>query len=213
MYRLLSSRAPVRERRDQLRHPQCSKPELLATGPNQVWSWDITKLLGPKKWTYYYLYVIIDIYSRYAVGWMIADRENSMLASRLITETCAVHLLVIGTAAIGSRPCRRSRKTSGRRPCSGSVGAFPGWSCRRNGGRCCPGLAAGSGDRCGWGRLGSCGSYMFDEPSGAESKGGNCGFGGGTEIQQHLMRQAPTVRLRRSAGHDQALGPRRQTAT
>jgi putative transposase len=89
MYRLLASRAPVRERRDQLRHPQYSKPELMATGPNQVWSWDITKLLGPKKWTYYYLYVILDIYSRYAVGWMIADRENSILASRLITETCA----------------------------------------------------------------------------------------------------------------------------
>jgi putative transposase len=88
MYRLLAVRSSVRERRDQLSHPKYSKPELVATGPNQVWSWDITKLLGPQKWTYYYLYVLLDIYSRYVVGWMIADRENSILASRLITETC-----------------------------------------------------------------------------------------------------------------------------
>jgi len=65
-----------------------TKPELMATAPNQVWSWDITKLLGPKKWTYYYLYVLLDIFSRYAVGWMVADRENSALAGRLIEETC-----------------------------------------------------------------------------------------------------------------------------
>jgi len=78
----------VRERRNQLQHPQYAKPELMATAPNQVWSWDITKLLGPKKWTYYYLYVLLDIYSRYAVGWMVADRENSALAGRLIEETC-----------------------------------------------------------------------------------------------------------------------------
>jgi putative transposase len=88
MYRVLAECQPVRERRNQLQHPQYSKPELMATAPNQVWSWDITKLLGPKKWTYYYLYVLLDIFSRYAVGWMVADRENSALAGRLIEETC-----------------------------------------------------------------------------------------------------------------------------
>jgi putative transposase len=88
MYRVLAENQPVRERRNQLQHPQYAKPELMATAPNQVWSWDITKLLGPKKWTYYYLYVLLDIYSRYAVGWMVADRENSALAGRLIEETC-----------------------------------------------------------------------------------------------------------------------------
>jgi putative transposase len=84
MYRILHDHHEVRERRNQLRHPHYKKPELLATGPNQVWSWDITKLLGPAKWTYYYLYVILDIYSRYAVGWMVASRENADLAKRLI---------------------------------------------------------------------------------------------------------------------------------
>jgi putative transposase len=88
MYRLLAASAEVRERRDQLRHPQYAKPELLATGPNQVWSWDITRLLGPAKWTYYHLYVILDIYSRYVAGWMVATRENDDLARRFISETC-----------------------------------------------------------------------------------------------------------------------------
>jgi putative transposase len=88
MYRVLAECQPVRERRNQLQHPQYAKPELMATAPNQVWSWDVTKLLGPKKWTYYYLYVLLDIFSRYAVGWMVADRENSALAGRLIEETC-----------------------------------------------------------------------------------------------------------------------------
>jgi putative transposase len=87
MYRILHDAREVRERRNQLRHPKYKKPELLATAPNQVWSWDITKLLGPAKWTYYYLYVILDIYSRYAVGWMLASRENADLAKRLIRET------------------------------------------------------------------------------------------------------------------------------
>jgi len=91
MYRLLAARAPLRERRNQLRHPEYAKPELVATAPNQVWSWDITKLLGPKKWTYYYLYVLLDIFSRYVVGWMLADRENANLAGRLIEETCTKH--------------------------------------------------------------------------------------------------------------------------
>lgn len=87
MYRILSEHHPVRERRDQLRHPQYRRPELLATGPNQVWSWDITKLLGPLKWTYFYLYVILDIFSRYVVGWMIALQEAAHLAEELIDET------------------------------------------------------------------------------------------------------------------------------
>ena len=88
MYRILAAEGAVRERRDQLRHPAYSKPELLATGPNQVWSWDITKLLGPAKWTYFYLYVILDIFSRYVVGWMVAERESAALAQQLIGETC-----------------------------------------------------------------------------------------------------------------------------
>ena len=87
MYRILDADRANRERRNQLRHPNYQKPELLATAPNQVWSWDITKLLGPKKWTYYYLYVILDIFSRYVVGWMLARGESSDLASRLIRET------------------------------------------------------------------------------------------------------------------------------
>ena len=88
MYRLLGDSQEVRERRDQLRHPHYHKPELLATGPNQVWSWDITKLLGPAKWSYFYLYVIMDIFSRYVVGWTLAERESGQLAQRLIRETC-----------------------------------------------------------------------------------------------------------------------------
>jgi len=87
MYRILHDAREARERRNQLRHPNYKKPELLATGPNQVWSWDITKLLGPAKWTYYYLYVILDIYSRYAVGWMLASRESADLAKRLIRDS------------------------------------------------------------------------------------------------------------------------------
>jgi transposase InsO family protein len=89
MYRILAEHAEVRERRNQLRHPAYHKPELLATGPNQVWSWDITKLRGPSKGVYYYLYVIIDIYSRYVVGWLIAEVESAELAEQLIVETCA----------------------------------------------------------------------------------------------------------------------------
>ena len=88
MYRILAASHPVRERRDQLRHPAYAPPELLATAPNQVWSWDITKLLGPAKWTYFYLYVILDIFSRYAVGWRVARAESDVLAQKLIAETC-----------------------------------------------------------------------------------------------------------------------------
>ena len=88
MYRILNENKEVRERRDQLRHPAYRKPELLATAPNRVWSWDITKLLGPRKWSYFYLYVILDIFSRYTVGWMVADRESAQLATKFIQETC-----------------------------------------------------------------------------------------------------------------------------
>ena len=88
MYRLLAKDTARPERRSQLRHPAYTKPELVAKTPNQVWSWDITKLLGPQKWTYYYLYVLIDLFSRYTVGWMVADRENAALAGNLIAETC-----------------------------------------------------------------------------------------------------------------------------
>lgn len=87
MYRLLSKAGENRERRDQRTHPEYKKPELLATAPNQVWSWDITKLRGPVKWTYFYLYVVLDVFSRYVVGWMLADRESAALASRLLDET------------------------------------------------------------------------------------------------------------------------------
>lgn len=88
MYRILDENQEVRERRNQLRHPQYTKPELLATQPNQLWSWDITKLLGPTKWTYYYLYNILDVFSRYSVGWLIAERESASLAEELIAATC-----------------------------------------------------------------------------------------------------------------------------
>jgi putative transposase len=88
MYRLLRQAHEVRERRDQLRHPHYTKPELVATGPNQVWSWDITKLKGPIKWAYFQLYVILDIFSRQVVGWMVARNESAHLAERLIEETC-----------------------------------------------------------------------------------------------------------------------------
>ena len=88
MYRILDEHTEVRERRNQLQHPNYTKPELLATGPNQLWSWDITKLRGPAKWTYYYLYVILDVFSRYVVGWMIAERESASLARELIAASC-----------------------------------------------------------------------------------------------------------------------------
>ena len=88
MYRLLEANGEVRERRDQLTHPAHVKPELLAERPNELWSWDITKLLGPAKWTYFYLYVILDVFSRYAVGWTVQHRENAALAKALIAQAC-----------------------------------------------------------------------------------------------------------------------------
>jgi putative transposase len=89
MYRLLAARhGGVRERRAQLEHPPYAAPELLAERPNEVHSWDITKLLGPAKWTYFYLYVILDVYSRYAVGWTVQHRESSLVAKDLIAQVC-----------------------------------------------------------------------------------------------------------------------------
>jgi putative transposase len=88
MYRVLASEGEVRERRDQARHRAYARPELLATRPNELWSWDITKLLGPFKWTYFYLYVIMDVFSRCVVGWMVAHQETAALAKRLIEDTC-----------------------------------------------------------------------------------------------------------------------------
>ena len=96
MYRLLDTAHEIKERRNQVRRPSYAAPELLATRPNDVWSWDITKLLGPAKWTYFYLYVILDIFSRYVVGWMIAPHESAALAARLIAETCAKHAILPG---------------------------------------------------------------------------------------------------------------------
>ena len=96
MYRLLEEHGEVRERRDQLRRPAYQKPELLATRPNQVWSWDITKLRGPVNWTYFYLYVILDLFSRYVVGWMIAPGESAALAQKLIQESLAKQGVVPG---------------------------------------------------------------------------------------------------------------------
>jgi len=89
MYRILKEHNEVSERRNQLKHPHYVKPELVASGPNQLWSWDITKLRGPAKWHYYYLYVILDVFSRYVVGWLLAEQESAKLAELLIVESCA----------------------------------------------------------------------------------------------------------------------------
>src|SRR5260370_34783873 len=86
MYRRRRAEGESRERRRQATHPATVKAELLATGPNEIWSWDITKLLGPVKWTYFYLYVILDIYSRYVPGWLVATRESAELAERLLGD-------------------------------------------------------------------------------------------------------------------------------
>lgn len=88
LYRVLAAQREVRERRAQRRHPVYAAPELLATQPNQLWSWDITKLKGPVKWSWYYLYVLLDVFSRYVVGWLVADREATALAKVLIATSC-----------------------------------------------------------------------------------------------------------------------------
>ena len=100
MYRILESEGETRERRDQLVHPPYTKPELLATGPNQLWSWDLTKLPGQAKWTYFCLYVILDVFSRYVVGWMVADGESAELAKRLIADTCVKQAIEPGKLTI-----------------------------------------------------------------------------------------------------------------
>jgi putative transposase len=87
MYRILRQHSEVRERRNQRRHPSYAKPELLATQPNELWSWDITKLRGPVTWQLFYLYVVLDVFSRYVVGWMIAERESGDLARQLLAES------------------------------------------------------------------------------------------------------------------------------
>lgn len=89
MYRILDEHQEVKERRQQRPHPSYQKPELLATSPNQLWSWDISQLKGSQKWLYFYLYVILDIFSRYVVGWLIAEQESAEFAEWLIAETCA----------------------------------------------------------------------------------------------------------------------------
>ena len=91
MYRVLEDNDELRERRNQLRHPVYRKPELLAERPNQVWSWDITKLMGPTKWSYFYLYVILDIFSRRVVGWCVADAESAVLFRPLLDDAIAKH--------------------------------------------------------------------------------------------------------------------------
>ena len=91
MYRILDAHNEVRERRNQIRHPVYTKPELLAEAPNTVWSWDITKLKGPAKWTYFYLYVIIDIFSRRVVGWCVADAESAVMFKELFEDTIIKH--------------------------------------------------------------------------------------------------------------------------
>lgn len=100
MYRLLQGCAAVRERRNQLRHPEYTKPELLAVTPNQVWSWDITKLKGPVRGTCFHLYVILDIFSRYVVGWMVAEQESAELAEQLIADSAAKESIVPGTLTL-----------------------------------------------------------------------------------------------------------------
>jgi len=100
MYRLLAADGPVRERRDQLTHPPYARPELLASAPNELWSWDISKLLGPAKWTYFYLYAILDVHSRYIVGWTVQHRESAPLAKALIDETLAKQKIPAGQLTI-----------------------------------------------------------------------------------------------------------------
>jgi putative transposase len=100
MYRLLAANAEVRERRNQLRHPAYAAPELLATGPRELWSWDITKLKGPAKWTWFYLYVILDVFSRYVPGWLVATAESAALAERLIADSVGKQAIAPGQLTI-----------------------------------------------------------------------------------------------------------------
>jgi len=100
MYRLLEANGELRERRDQLRHPAYERPELLAERPNEVWSWDISKLKGPAKWTCFYLYAILDVFSRYAVGWTVQHRESAQLAEALIAQACEQQRIARGRLTV-----------------------------------------------------------------------------------------------------------------
>jgi putative transposase len=100
MYRILATGDQVRERREQRTHPAYARPELLAEAPNEVWSWDITKLLGPQKWSYYYLYVILDVFSRYVVGWTVQARETGPIAEQLIAQACEQQQITRGQLTI-----------------------------------------------------------------------------------------------------------------
>lgn len=102
MYRLLRALGESRERRAQRQHPRYAMPRLVAAAPNQVWTWDITKLGGPVKWLYFSLYVVLDIFSRYVVGWLVAERENHELAGRLITQSMAKQGVTPGTLTVHS---------------------------------------------------------------------------------------------------------------
>jgi putative transposase len=112
MYRMLQAQGEVRERRDRLVHPAYQRPELVATAPNQVWSWDLTKLRGPGKWQYFHLYVLLDLFSRFVVGWMLAPQESGTLARRLIAETCERQGIVPGQLTLhadrGSAPASKT---------------------------------------------------------------------------------------------------------
>ena len=100
MYRLLAEHDEVRERRNQLRRPAYARPELLATAPNVLWSWDITKLRGPERWTYFDLYVLLDVFSRYVVGWTVAHRESARIAEAMIADAVYAHGVTPGTLTI-----------------------------------------------------------------------------------------------------------------
>lgn len=100
MYRILAAEGEAKERRNQLVHPPYAKPELLAQQPNELWSWDITKLLGPAKWTYYYLYVLLDVFSRFVVGWTIQYRESAQVAKALIAQAIAQQGITAGQLTI-----------------------------------------------------------------------------------------------------------------
>lgn len=100
LYRLLASHREVRERRDQLVHPAYTRPELLASAPNELWSWDITKLLGPAKWTHFHLYVILDVFSRYVVGWTLQHRESAQVAEQLLEQAATQQSIRPGTLTV-----------------------------------------------------------------------------------------------------------------
>ena len=119
-YRLLGERGEVRERRDQLTHPGYAKPELLAERPNELWSWDVTKLKGPAKWTCFHGYVILDVFSRYCVGWTVQHRENALIAKALIGQAAEQQQIKRGQltvhadrgSAMRSKPVRSCWLTS-----------------------------------------------------------------------------------------------------